>query len=82
MNIAVTEAQNQSAQAQESASEKHNLNAVQMPNVIANAVAGAAGTPVTAQTTATTRAIPQDFATMSEHDLISYINPSCFEKFN
>lgn len=53
---------------------------VQMPNVIGNTV-GATVPPAPGQptTTTTTGTIPQDITTMSEHDLISYINPSCFE---
>lgn len=31
-------------------------------------------------TTASTTNIPQDIATMSDNDLIRYINPSCFDQ--
>lgn len=68
----MTEAQNQSVQVTETVNEKQKLT-VQMPNV-----AGPSTAP-TPQPTTTTGTIPQDIATMSEHDLISYINPSCFE---
>lgn len=36
--------------------------------------------PTTTQPTTATGTIPQDIATMSDHDLISYINPSCFDQ--
>lgn len=32
------------------------------------------------QPTTGTTTIPQEIATMSDHDLISYINPSCFDQ--
>lgn len=38
---------------------------------------GTSQVTATAQSVATT--IPQDITTMSDHDLISYINPSCFD---
>lgn len=77
INIAVTEAQNQS----EITNDKQQKITVQMPNVIGNSVAAGATVPPTSgqQTTTTAGTIPQDITTMSEHDLISYINPSCFE---
>lgn len=37
-------------------------------------------TTVSQPTTATT--IPQEITTMSDQDLISYINPSCFDQGN
>lgn len=89
INIAVTE-QNQS-RPQESVlqavslvrtdipSANQKLTQAQLSNVInGGAVANATAT-TTGQPTTQTGTIPQDIATMSEHDLISYINPSCFE---
>lgn len=32
------------------------------------------------QPTTTTNAIPQELTTMSDNDLLSYINPSCFDQ--
>lgn len=40
-------------------------------------VATATATPANPQPTGT---IPPDLTTMSDHDLISYINPSCFDQ--
>lgn len=37
-------------------------------------------TPVTAANPQPTGNIPPDLAIMSDHDLISYINPSCFDQ--
>lgn len=39
---------------------------------------GVVQTPIT--TTAGSTNIPQDIATMSDNDLIRYINPSCFDQ--
>lgn len=46
--------------------------------VVLKSAPGLVGNNIT--TPATTTTIPQEIATMSEHDLISYINPQCFEQ--
>lgn len=48
-------------------------------NVSRNAV-NANGTSIIAQPTTNASAIPQELTTMSDNDLISYINPSCFDQ--
>lgn len=89
INIAVTE-QNQS-HPQESVlqavslvrndipSDTQKLTQAQLTNVINGTTVANAATNATGQPTTQTGTIPQEIATMSEHDLISYINPSCFE---
>lgn len=88
INIAVTE-QNQS-RPQESVLQAVSLVRNDIPNggqkmtqaQLTNVINGAAAnatTTTTGQPTTQTGTIPQDITTMSEHDLISYINPSCFE---
>ncbi|XP_059619385.1 nuclear factor of activated T-cells 5 isoform X2 [Phlebotomus argentipes] len=46
--------------------------------IVSNNIAD--GTPHDQQPTTGTTTIPQEIATMSDHDLISYINPSCFDQ--
>lgn len=50
-----------------------------MSNVMNGATVANVTATATGQPTTQTGTIPQDITTMSEHDLISYINPSCFE---
>jgi len=55
----------------------------QIANVVTNVNvtnASANGIQTTQPQQPTTNAIPQDITTMSDNDLISYINPSCFDQ--
>lgn len=54
---------------------------IQVPQTRAPIVANVTNV-ATATTTnpPTTGTIPPDLTTMSDHDLISYINPSCFDQ--
>lgn len=47
---------------------------------VTNASANGIQTPQPQQPTTNANTIPQDITTMSDNDLISYINPSCFDQ--
>lgn len=56
-----------------------------IPQTTLAPINGTISANATATTTATTNPqptgnIPPDLTTMSDHDLISYINPSCFDQ--
>lgn len=55
----------------------------QIANVVAtvsNTTTSGIQTQQPQQPTTNANAIPQDITTMSDNDLISYINPSCFDQ--